>query len=252
VIFLLLAALAAARPAAAETTRDFDQRLGMSRGDRVRVNDVNGDIVATRSASNQVRVRARISSPNDDLAGVSIKVSQRGSTVYVCPVFSGQTVGDDCRSEGDNNNWRKIRVDFTIEVPAGVNLDADTVNGKIVADVDGNVVAKNVNQSIQITSGGYAQAETVNGTIDATLSNPNWPDTMKFATVNGAISVRVPRSSNFNVKASSLNGAIKVEGFPLAEKTGQWVGHSLEGTVGSGGRTLRLQTVNGTIFLGPR
>ena len=141
-IFLLLAALAAARPAAAEATRDFDQRLGMSRGDRVRVNDVNGDIVATRSASNQVRVRARISSPNDDLAGVSIKVSQRGSTVYVCPVFSGQTVGDDCRSEGDNNNWRKIRVDFTIEVPAGVNLDADTVNGKIVADVDGNVVAK--------------------------------------------------------------------------------------------------------------
>jgi hypothetical protein len=216
-------------PARADKTVEFDQRVGLARGEMVRAETVNGSIVATPAA-------------------VKIHVFHRGPTLFVCPVLPGQTVSDNCRTQGDYQGSR-IRVDLTLEIPAGVDLTANTVNGRISADIDGNVDAHNVNEAIVVVTRGSAQAETVNGSVDVTLGAATWTGTLKFAAVNGAVSVRLPRKANFAVRASSVNGRIKVDGFPLTETAGQFIGHSLDGTVGSGGRTLRLQTVNGPISL---
>jgi hypothetical protein len=244
---LLAALLVAAGPARADKTAEFDQRVTLARGETIRAETVNGSIVATRGGS-QARVHARITSADEDPATVKIHVFHRGTTLFVCPVLPGQTVSDDCRTQGDHTGSR-MRIDLTLEIPAGVDLTANTVNGRISANIDGNVDAHNVNQAIVIVTRGFAQAETVNGSVDVTLGAAAWTGTLKFAAVNGSVSVRVPRKANFEVRAASVNGRIKVDGFPLSETAGQFVGHSLDGTVGSGGRTLRLQTVNGPIAL---
>jgi DUF4097 and DUF4098 domain-containing protein YvlB len=142
-------------------------------------------------------------------------------------------------------------VDFTVHVPRGVNLSAKTVNGRISAqDLSGNVETRTVNGSSTISTSGYANAKTVNGKIDVRMGNPNWSGDLSFKTVNGAIHVWLPRRANFTIQAKSLNGDIEAQAFRLTEQSGRWIGHSLSGTVGDGGRSLTLKTINGAIALG--
>jgi DUF4097 and DUF4098 domain-containing protein YvlB len=57
----------------------------------------------------------------------------------------------------------------------------------------------------------------------------------------------LPEGLNADVKASTVNGDIQTD-FPLTV-TGKISRRKLEGTIGSGGRTLELSTVNGGIEL---
>ncbi len=52
---------------------------------------------------------------------------------------------------------------------------------------------------------------------------------------------------NANVRASTLNGSITTD-FPMT-LTGTFTPRKLEGTIGAGGRSLELSTVNGSITL---
>jgi DUF4097 and DUF4098 domain-containing protein YvlB len=67
--------------------------------------------------------------------------------------------------------------------------------------------------------------------------------------VNGAINLGLPASPNAEVSASTVNGGISTD-FPLQVK-GKFVGHQLDGTLGSGGTHIELSNVNGSIRLGP-
>ena len=66
-------------------------------------------------------------------------------------------------------------------------------------------------------------------------------------TVNGGIDVAMPEGLSADVKASTVNGDIRTE-FPLTV-TGTISKRRVEGTIGSGGRLLEMETVNGGIEL---
>jgi len=65
--------------------------------------------------------------------------------------------------------------------------------------------------------------------------------------VNGSLTVSLPESASTEVKARTVNGDISTD-FPLTVR-GRMVGRKLDGTLGSGGRSLSLETVNGSIAL---
>ena len=68
-----------------------------------------------------------------------------------------------------------------------------------------------------------------------------------FETVNGRITVELPDNTNADVRAETLNGGISSD-FRMTV-SGRFGSRRLNGTIGNGGRELRLKTVNGPIRL---
>jgi DUF4097 and DUF4098 domain-containing protein YvlB len=142
-------------------------------------------------------------------------------------------------------------VSFTVRVPAGVDFVGRTVNGGVEADgLTGDVVANTVNGGVRLSTAGKAQAETVNGSITAAVGQADGTEPLSFKTVNGSIALDLPAAANAEVRASTVNGEVHSD-FPL---TGQarLSRKSLSGTIGGGGRSLSLETVNGSIQIRQR
>jgi DUF4097 and DUF4098 domain-containing protein YvlB len=141
-----------------------------------------------------------------------------------------------------------VNVEFRVKVPAGVRFVGRTVNGGITAShIAADAEARTVNGGVELDAAGTARAETVNGGITARLGRVDWNGTLKLKTVNGGIELALPDGLNAEVKASTVNGDIETD-FPLTV-TGKISRRKLEGTIGSGGRLLEMETVNGGIEL---
>jgi len=104
-----------------------------------------------------------------------------------------------------------------------------------------------VNGSTTFSTSSYGEASTVNGSIRGTMGDAGWRDALTFHTVNGSIILDLPTALSADVRASTVNGEISTD-FPLSV-TGRISRRSVTGTIGSGGRRLDLETVNGTVRL---
>ena len=73
---------------------------------------------------------------------------------------------------------------------------------------------------------------------------------LKITTVNGSIDLEVPTNLSTDVKFSSVNGSLESD-LPLtiSHSSGRWGPKSLEGRIGSGGRDLSVNTVNGSLHI---
>jgi DUF4097 and DUF4098 domain-containing protein YvlB len=87
----------------------------------------------------------------------------------------------------------------------------------------------------------------VNGSIEATMGSADWTGDLQIKDVNGSIHLTLPGNLNSDVKFSSVNGRLSSD-FPLTVE-GSLGGRHMEGRIGSGGRELVVQTVNGSVEL---
>src|SRR5437660_492352 len=147
--------------------------------------------------------------------------------------------------------WGDGAVRFTVQLPRNVPIDASTVNGGLEIDgVSGPVEAATVNGRIAVnTSTGPVQATTVNGSIEANMQALTSGD-VRLTTVNGSVSAGLPLKLNANVDAETVNGRVETD-FPV-KIMGKISPRHLRGTIGTigtGGPTLKLVTVNGSITL---
>jgi DUF4097 and DUF4098 domain-containing protein YvlB len=253
---LLVATLAASAAAvSADQSKMLDWSGDLASGTHFAVSGINGRIVADGVPGSHASVHAVAVSRLGDVSTVRLKVKQTPGSVVVCAVTPDQHVSDDCsisESVGHVDSDHAIRVDFTVHVPHGTAFRARTVNGAISIDgVNGSVDAVTVNGSIAVAGAAQARAKTVNGSIDASFRDTAWSGALNYATVNGAIVVRLPRAATFSVHARTLNGAIRASDFGLSPERRRFVGGVLDGTVGAkdGGRSLSLRTVNGSITI---
>jgi DUF4097 and DUF4098 domain-containing protein YvlB len=139
-------------------------------------------------------------------------------------------------------------VHFEVHVPAGVDFIARTVNGEIEASgLQSDAQGYSVNGSVKLSTTGLASANTVNGSVDVTMGRADWPNGATFKTVNGGITLRLPSVFDADLRADTVNGGISSD-FPITV-TGVMTPRRLRGTVGSGGHSLTLSTVNGSIRL---
>jgi DUF4097 and DUF4098 domain-containing protein YvlB len=243
----------AAGPALADSQYAFARQTALPGGSTVVVRNVNGSVTVSQSRDRQAHVDAVITSRRGNARDVKIQVSLGDYTLYVCPVYPGQTVSSDCTSRGSTFNNNDARVDFTIRIPKGSPLRVSSVNGRVEArGLDAKVEAKSVNGAIAIDTSATASAEATNGRIDATLGARRWNGALDFKSVGGSIGVRLPRDAAFTLNANTLNGNIVIRGFPLGVNKGGFVGRSANGAVGKNGGALNLKTVNGTLTLDAR
>jgi hypothetical protein len=245
----------------AQETRNTDASFSWSgtvQAERwVYVRNLNGPVRVEAGTGNKVEVSAEKHWRRGNPADVKITVRQVGSgsgDVLVCALWNDRSTCDEDGYHSHNDGWRgdndrnDVQVEFVVRLPAGVKIDASTVNGGVTVDgVTSTVVAHTVNGGIDARStGGAVTARTTNG--DVTVSSAKLDgDRTEYTTVNGTITVSLPASVNADVEMRTVNGRLSSD-FPLTVE-GTFSPRRLHATLGKGGATLRLSTVNGSIRL---
>lgn len=251
-LLTLLAAAAAATPAEAQQA-DFDWRGRLAEGQTIEIRGVNGEIRATASEDNTIRVQANRHGRRDDPESVRIEVVEHTGGVTICAVYPTPRNArreNECVPGGGQNSVQRndVKVDFTVRVPAGVRFAGHTVNGNVQAEgIRADVRAATVNGNVDVATTGFAEASSVNGDITCRLGRSNFEGDVQFETVNGSVTVEMPEGLNADFRANTVNGSIDSD-FPILV-TGKVSRRSLRGTIGNGGPELRLSTVNGSILL---
>lgn len=228
-------------------------------GQSIEIKDINGSVHAVGYGGNQVEVVATKTANRSDTKAVEIRVVEHAGGVTICAVYPSEDPShpNEClpgRSAGRMGvNDNDVEVNFSVRVPAGVRFVGSSVNGEVEANgIGSDVQASTVNGSINISASGTAEASTVNGSIKALMGNANWPGDLRFNTVNGSITLELPVSLSANVRAETLNGDLSSD-FPMntqsAEEGGRGRPKRINATIGAGGRSLVLKTVNGDISL---
>jgi DUF4097 and DUF4098 domain-containing protein YvlB len=216
-------------------------------GQTLTIHGINGWIHAEPATGSEAVVDAEKWGRRSDPDEVKIEVEHDRDGVRICaryPRAWGRGL-TDCEGRG-NTGHNDVSVDFTVRVPAGVEVRFFTVNGGIDAEgLASRVTAQTVNGTVRLETTGEAEASTVNGSITARATPRR--DHLAFRTVNGSIRLEMPSGANAEVSAHTVNGAIYSD-FPVTIRGGL-VGRSLRGTLGRGGPSLELRTVNGSIRL---
>ena len=243
-------------------------------GNWFRLNNINGPVTIEPSNDNQVHVRAEKEVRRGSRTDVAFRVIQTGGDVRVCAIWRR----DVCDEEGlrsrrnddddeDRDERRDVRVRFFVKVPAGVRLSAGTVNGEMrvrdltsdvraatvngrveVRNVGGEVKATTVNGAVAVTTrGGPVNASTVNGDIDVSMGSAPRDGDMSFHTVNGSVIVQTPSGLDADVSLDTMHGSISSD-YPV-QLSGKFGPRHAEGTVGRGGRSIKLRTLNGSVEL---
>ncbi|MEO8194339.1 MAG: DUF4097 family beta strand repeat-containing protein [Gemmatimonadales bacterium] len=238
-----------------------------------RLSSVNGPVTVEPSLDNRVHVRAEKVVRRGNLSDVAFQVVQSGGDVRVCALWRRDVCDEDGLhsrrrdNDDDDNDRRDVQVRFIVKVPSGVRLSAGTVNGEMrvrdlssdvrastvngrveVRNVGGEVRATTVNGSVDVTTrNGPVNASTVNGNVAARMSALSRDGEMSFNTVNGSVTVETPASLDADVSLNTMHGSL-VSDYPL-QLSGRFGPRHAEGTVGRGGRRIKMSTVNGSVEL---
>jgi len=231
---------------------DFEWTGQLAPGQSIEIIGVNGSINASAAQGGNVAVTAVKTAQRSNPADVRFETVPHAGGVTVCAIYpSPDGQANECRPGGrGRNNTRNndTRVDFTVQVPAGIGLIARTVNGSISAEgLQSDTEGTTVNGSVNVSTSGTARATTVNGSINATMDRAVWPNGGKFTTVNGAVTLRLPATVNADVRLSTVSGGIQSD-FPVQMSNDPGPKHA-EAVLGAGGQRLDVSTVNGGISL---
>jgi hypothetical protein len=187
-----------------------------------------------------------------------------------------------------NNDWFRLlshppKVDYTVRVPQGTNLEASAVSSSIsVRDLEGVFKLKTVSGDMEVANltgpfklnaisgditgshlAGVLELGTVSGRVHLTGSNfptadastvsgdlilqsPIAQGPYQFSSVSGSVRLLVPRDTHCKVELNTVSGKVR-SSLPV---TSLAMGHGVKVTqVGSGGTAIRLKSVSGGLSI---
>jgi DUF4097 and DUF4098 domain-containing protein YvlB len=252
-ILIVLAALLVIPAVAA--ARTVDETRSASPGGVVAIEVLSGDISIIGWDRSEVNVTGTI---DDELYELKIKESEQRTTISVEPRGNKLELED-----GD--------VDLEIRVPSGGRLEAETLSaGVTVEAVSGAVTIESISGMVRV-EGAVPEAEvsTVSGTIvissSAELQEGEFQSVsgsiklkgmlsadgdFAFETVSGNIELHLPAGTSAEFEVETFNGDIKNDFGPAAEKTSKYLpAKSLEFSIGGGGASVSVTSINGSVKL---
>lgn len=217
--------------------------------------NTNGTIVVSAWDKPEVEIKAEKSAAVEkNLDLVEIKVDAGARMVAVDTIYPRL------------RNLR-LRVNYEIKVPAGARLElVRTTNGTVeISGAFGDVKAASTNGAIRLQGAtGTITLSTTNGTIRAvdvkgrlradttnggiTIEMPKVEADIEADTTNGSIHLRLGEQPNADLKARTTNGRINLD-FPVTVQGLSGSRRRIEGTIGSGGPLISLETTNGSITI---
>lgn len=209
-----LALIVAGSDARAQQGRDdasFSWSKQLPAGSTITIHNIDGPIQMREVAGGRVEVRAtKIVRSRGSVRDVSFDVRESAAGVTICTLYGQRS---SCRAGGVSNPAGRVRVEYTLLVPAGINADLSTGNGEV---------------DVRFTS-----------------SPPD--GLMSFKSGTGTVRVGLPADFSGRIDVRTGNGTLRsdfeMNVFSLLS------GHELQATIGHGapGPLLHLQTGNGHI-----
>jgi hypothetical protein len=219
----------------------------------IRIKNLNGDVEVVASDGATVEVTAEKRWDRGDPKDVRFEVLKDGDNVTICALWDNDREEAYCdersyHHEGGNRR-NDVQVYFKVKLPKGVRADVGTVNGSVdVTGARSQVRAGSVNGEVNVgTSTGPVSASSVNGSVRVSMDKLEGTDDMSFSSVNGTVSLTLPASFDADLQMSTVNGRVRSD-FPITLE-GRIDPRRMRGTIGKGGRQVKLSTVNGNIEL---
>ena len=97
---------------------------------------------------------------------------------------------------------------------------------------------------ITASASGWIAADTMNGAVDVEMGSADWSGELGIESMNGSITVVLPADASTEVEAETMNGRVSSDW--NLNITGRRKNQG-SGVIGSGGRELVLETMNGSI-----
>lgn len=257
----LLALAAVAAPAAAQPTADelLERcRSGRTQAGRERHCEVResrlpaGALRLDAGTNGGVTVRAY---DGREVVVRAVVLAHAGSAARARGLAGGVRVRTDgtVRAEGPRTAEREgWHVSYDVLVPARTDLDLQARNGPLsVSGVTGTLRLAAENGPVNLDRlGGDVRARVRNGPINVTLEGARWSGAgLDAESVNGPISVRMPRAYAARIEGGTTHGPISTD-LPMSGRNDRpWGPRTLRTEVNGGGPTLRFVTVNGPLSI---
>jgi len=276
---LMLSAAANAQNGRGRNDSTFVWSARIGDGGTLTIKNIVGGITVTEATGDRVEVRAeKRMRGRGDASEISFDVQESGSGATICTVYRGESACD----EGSFNNTR-FNVRYTVAMPRGLRLRASTGNGELsvekagsevelrtgngaihIGQTEGRVNVSTGNGDLEVesargpvrastgngrvfvaTAAGPVSASTGNGDIDVRMQSLSSAGDMNFVSGSGTVRITLPADFNGEVDASTGNGELRTD-FEI-KLIGRLDPQHMRGTIGSGGRTIKLQTGNGRL-----
>ncbi|MDJ0462214.1 DUF4097 family beta strand repeat-containing protein [Streptomyces sp. H27-C3] len=169
--------------------------------------------------------------------GASVEVGVVGAGAVVSGI-SGRT------------DVRGVTGDTTLVGLSGA-VHAHTVSGNVETQgVTGDLHFKSVSGDLTVIEGAGAsvQADSVSGDMVIDLDSSGRPTDISLTTVSGEVAIRLPRPADTRVEANTTSGSVS-NAFDDLRVSGQWGTKKITGTLGDGNGKIRAATVSGSIAL---
>ena len=255
---LIVCFVAAACHGEHENLNAFSWSRDLAAGGTLRIRNTNGTIKVVPAANGHTAaVRAathwRRGDPERDLKFVAVS---EANDATICVHWG---TGTCTATEYTNHSTRGFlglfpgrgtdaRVDFTVEVPPGTQVDLSTMNGELTVSAQSPEVARTLNGAIHVaTAIGPVTAVTLNGTVDVRMTTIGGAGDLRAETTNGDASLYVPTTVDGAVSMSTVNGEL-TSWFPLTTPASSK--KHLEGVLRAGTRAIVVHSVNGSVTLG--
>jgi len=232
---------------------DFHWQGHLKAGQTLEVINRNGEIEASAASGDEARATGRSRGYGDDRE-FFVEVVEYSDGVTICAVYARDKAPGRCHRGGvssESSGWwheNRAKINFDVQVPRGVRFNALTTNGNVLGHKLASVVeATTTNGNVDVATSEWASASTTNGGIHVSIGNAKWSGELKERTTNGSVDLTLPAAAEFTLDAATTNGGINTD-FPVTVQ-GSFNSKRLSGTVGAGGRELRVTTTNGGIKL---
>jgi hypothetical protein len=231
------------------TEREFDWRGSVAQGDRIEIKNISGDVKASFTSGSEVVVHATMTGRESDPASVTIEVVHHAEGVTICAVYPdvpGMKPNECLPGFNGNmsNRDNDVTVEFTLSIPAGVEFVGRVTGGDVEAEgLQSDVFVITVGGNVTVATSGIAAATSVSGSLNVVIGQPDPGRNLAFRTTHGDVTVQVPSNTNAAVVASSNAGSV-VSSFDLEGTRSRKFG-----TLGSGGPSLWLSTIDGNVNL---
>jgi hypothetical protein len=217
------------------------------------VSNISGKVDVTRAAGETAEVTVTKTVKRGDGNLVKAIMEETRAGMQVCTIYLNRDPNrHTCSGDNNDNSGSHDRFDvdmhYVVRVPLNAQLIVDDVNGTVtVTGAGSDAKIETVNGDVIFDGVGALSLETVNGKVIGKFERAAWEGTMHVSTVNGLIDLTFPASLSADVKGETVNGGVD-SSFPITVEKG-FGPKSFEGRIGSGGRRLDLETVNGGISL---
>src|SRR5574338_107376 len=230
-----------------EFREEFHQTYSLSPTGRISLENINGGVqikVWDRAAVQVDAIKKAYRKDRLDEAKIEVNATEENIRIKTEYPYENQTFRSDNRRY-DN----PATVEYTLTVPRKAVLESiEMVNGSIDIDgVEGSVKATSINGRVNARGlVNEVRLSTINGPLTATFTQLDETKPISLGSVNGPVTLIIPSNANASIRAGTVHGGISSD-FGLKIKHGEYVGHSMDGQIGTGGPRIKLANVNGGI-----